>query len=24
MQAPVIISVKDLVKTYGDFEAVKG
>jgi len=24
MQAPVIISVKELVKTYGDFEAVKG
>lgn len=24
MQAPVIISVKDLVKTYGDFQAVKG
>ena len=24
MQAPVIISVKDLVKTYGNFEAVKG
>ena len=24
MHAPVIISVKDLVKSYGDFEAVKG